>query len=223
MRAAVITFPGSNCDDDCRYALEKLCEFKVDALWHKDSPDLSVYQLVVLPGGFSYGDYLRSGAMAALSPVMEQTKKFAAGGGMVLGICNGFQILCEAGLLPGALARNESLKFICKDVTLTVESTENPWLNACTKGEKLVWPIAHGDGRYIVDADQRGTLATNGQILLRYEDNPNGSIDKIAGVCNEKKNVFGFMPHPERASDLRSRDGMKLWKSILTTLRGATA
>jgi len=221
LRAAVITFPGSNCDDDCAYVLEKLCEMSVDRVWHKDAPDFSVYQLVVLPGGFSYGDYLRSGAMAALSPVMEQVKKFAEGGGLVIGICNGFQILCESGLLPGALAKNESLQFICKDVPLKIENTQNPWLSACTVGEKVVWPIAHGDGRYIIEEEKIKTLEANGQILLRYLENPNGSIANIAGVCNEKKNVFGFMPHPERASDLRSRDGMKLWKSILSHLGGA--
>lgn len=220
LRAAVITFPGSNCDDDCVYTLEKICEFKVDTLWHKDTPDLSVYQLVLLPGGFSYGDYLRSGAMAALSPIMEKVKEFAAGGGYVLAICNGFQIACEAGLLPGALAKNDSLKFICRDVTLTVENTENPWLRECKKGDKLVWPIAHGDGRYVIEEEKIKSLEANGQILLRYVDNPNGSVGNIAGVCNEKKNVFGFMPHPERASDLRSQDGMKLWKSLLSSLRG---
>jgi phosphoribosylformylglycinamidine synthase subunit PurQ / glutaminase len=222
MKAGVITFPGSNCDDDAVYVLEKLCEFQVTRLWHKDSTELSTYSLVVLPGGFSYGDYLRCGAMASLSPIMQEVKKFAENGGMVIGICNGFQILCEAGLLPGALARNQKLNFVCSDVALKVETTDSPWSSEYKKGETIVFPIAHGEGRYIVDEAEYQTMKTNGQIILTYTQNPNGSSHDIAGVCNAKKNVFGLMPHPERATDLRSQNGVKLWNSIKSSLRQRT-
>lgn len=217
-RAAIITFPGSNCDDDLVYTFEKSCGFKVDRLWHKDRPSLADYKLVALPGGFSYGDYLRCGAMAALSPIMEEVKIYAKNGGMVLGVCNGFQILCEVGLLPGALAKNEKLSFVCKDVMLEVATTDSPWTREMTVGEKLTFPIAHGDGRYIATDAEFEELKRNQQILLTYIDNPNGSSHAIAGVSNREKNVFGLMPHPERATDLRSRDGMKLWKSVLKSL-----
>ena len=217
INAAVITFPGSNCDDDCVFALNQT-GFKATTLWHKDTPDLSGYKLIVLPGGFSYGDYLRCGAMASLSPIMESVKRFAAGGGMVLGTCNGFQILCEAGLLPGALVRNESLKFVCRDAALKVESTESPWTALYKTGETITLPIAHGDGRYIASPEECEELKKNGQILLTYVDNPNGSTNSIAGVCNREKNVFGLMPHPERATDLRSRDGLRVWKSLAERL-----
>ncbi len=228
MKAAVITFPGSNCDDDAVYTLSKLCGFQVDTLWHKDTPSLDAYDLVVLPGGFSYGDYLRCGAIASLSPVGEEVKKFAAKGGFVIGICNGFQILCEAGLLPGALARNEKLKFVCKDIFLKTETTDAPWTSGMKAGQVLRIPIAHGDGRYVASPEEALELQKNHQILFRYctesgtlsaDANPNGSTDGIAGVCNRTKNVFGLMPHPERASDLRSRDGMHLWESLLSTLK----
>lgn len=229
MRAAVVTFPGSNCDDDAFFTLAHTCEWETDRLWHKDKPDLSKYDLVVLPGGFSYGDYLRCGAIASLSPIMQAVKDFAAKGGLVLGICNGFQILCEAGLLPGALARNEKLKFVCRDVGLKVESTDSPWTRSAEPGQILVFPIAHGDGRYVCTAEEHDQLARNGQILLTYapvpglenDANPNGSAFGIAGVCNERKNVFGLMPHPERATDLRSRDGMTLWRSVARWVEGA--
>lgn len=223
MKAAVITFPGSNCDDDLVYTLEKTCGYNVDTLWHKDSPDLSGYQLVALPGGFSYGDYLRCGAMASLSPILGSVRTFASGGGLVIGICNGFQILCEAGLLPGALARNEKLQFICQDVTLQVQSNATPWTRDIPEKDKLLIPIAHGDGRYVIDEPQYQTLLKNGQIVLTYENNPNGSAYGIAGVCNETKNVFGLMPHPERCSDLRSLDGMKLWNSVSRFLKEKSA
>lgn len=228
MKAGVVTFPGSNCDEDVSYVLEKLCEFQVDRLWHKDSTSLTGHDLIVLPGGFSYGDYLRCGAMASLSPIMEQVKAFAGRGGMVLGICNGFQILCEAGLLPGALARNESLNFVCRDVLLRTETAETPWTRDMKAGEVVRIPIAHGEGRYVASEADYEKLKTNGQILFTYcdakgkptkEANPNGSVHNIAGVCNEAKNVFGLMPHPERATDLRSREGMKLWKSVVKTLQ----
>lgn len=226
MKAAVITFPGSNCDDDAVYTLEK-AGFSVDRLWHKDTPELNDYKLIVLPGGFSYGDYLRCGAIAGLSPIMQKVKSFANGGGFVLGICNGFQILCESGLLPGAVVRNASLKFVCKDVNLRVATPESPWTNEMKSGEVVVWPIAHGDGRYVIDEAGLQSLKANHQILLHYTDpkgtanaehNPNGSLENIAGICNEKRNVFGLMPHPERATDLRSQHGQKLWSSIKKAL-----
>lgn len=222
MKAAVITFPGSNCDDDAVYTLEK-AGFSVERLWHKDTPDLSQFKLIVLPGGFSYGDYLRCGAIAALSPIMQKVKAFAGDGGFVLGICNGFQMLCEAGLLPGAVVRNASLKFVCKDVNLKVATPESPWTNEMKAGEVVVWPIAHGDGRYVVDEAQLKEMKSRNQVLLYYTDakgnasaehNPNGSLENIAGICNEKRNVFGLMPHPERSTDLRSQHGTKLWSSI---------
>jgi phosphoribosylformylglycinamidine synthase len=224
MKAAVITFPGSNCDDDCRYALARHCGFDVKMLWHKDSPDLGEFDLIALPGGFSYGDYLRCGAMASLSPIMAQVKEYAGRGGRVIGICNGFQILCESGLLPGALARNQSLRFVCQDVYCRVESSDNPWTRGLSTGEVIQLPIAHGDGRYVLPEAEKESLERNGQVVLRYSsasgafnaaDNPNGSMFDIAGVCNAAKNVFGLMPHPERATDLRSGDGMKLWRSIM--------
>ena len=216
--AAVITFPGSNCDDDLVYTLAKTVGFKVERLWHKDRPSLEGYHLVALPGGFSYGDYLRCGAMAALSPIMEAVKSYAAGGGMVIGLCNGFQILCEVGLLPGALAKNEKLSFICRDVPLKVNTTDSPWTSEMKVGETVVFPIAHGDGRYVCTESDFQELQKNGQVILTYTDNPNGSSFAIAGICNREKNVFGLMPHPERASDLRSRDGMKIWSSVCKSL-----
>lgn len=217
MKAAVITFPGSNCDDDTVFTLQK-AGFTVENIWHKDTPDLSPFQLVVLPGGFSYGDYLRCGAIASLAPVMEKVKAFAAQGGLVLGICNGFQTLCEAGLLPGAVVRNAELKFICKDVGLKVATNESPWTSQMKVGEVVTWPIAHGEGRYVIDPEGLETLKKSHQILLVYSENPNGSLESIAGVCNSTRNVFGLMPHPERASDLRSQHGMKLWSSIKDSL-----
>lgn len=232
MKAAVITFPGSNCDDDCVHALEVAGGFEVDCLWHKDAPDLSSYQLVVLPGGFSYGDYLRCGAIAALSPIMDNVKKFAASGGLVLGTCNGFQTLCESGLLPGALVRNESLLFVCKDVATKVKTSATPWTNGFKKDEVIKIPIAHGDGRYIVSEEEYEKLAKEDRILLTYVDdkgneskeaNPNGSVKNIAGVCNEGRNVFGLMPHPERATDLRSKDGMRFWSSVAHFLKEKSA
>jgi len=222
MKAAVITFPGSNCDDDAVFTLEKV-GFRVDRLWHKDTPDLSNYQLIVLPGGFSYGDYLRCGAIASLAPIMEKVKAFAEQGGFVIGICNGFQILCESGLLPGAVARNSGLRFICRDVNLKVGNHDTPWTSEMKAGEVVVWPIAHGDGRFVISDDGLKALKEKSQVLFYYSDaggkvspesNPNGSLENIAGICNEKRNVFGLMPHPERASDLRSLHGMKLWNSL---------
>lgn len=214
MKTAVVRFPNSNNYDDCRYTLEEVCGWKTELLWHKDSPDLSSFDLVYLPGGFSYGDYLRCGAMAARSPIMRKIKEYANNGGFVLGTCNGFQILCEAGLLPGALAVNASLKFVCKDTNLIVENANTPWTQAVAQGAGLVFPIAHGQGRYVADEQTIQQLEENQQIVLRYRENPNGSVKDIAGICNLQKNVFGLMPHPERATDLRSRDGMKIWESL---------
>ena len=219
MKAAVVTFPGSNCDDDCSYAL-KIAEFEVTKLWHLDVPDLSPYQLVVLPGGFSYGDYLRSGAIAALSPIITAVSAYSERGGLVLGSCNGFQILCEAKLLPGALARNAGLLFRCHDVPLRVETNDSPW--TCDFGplETFSLPIAHGEGRYVILPSEAEKMREKGQVLLTYCDNPNGSYDGIAGISNERKNVFGLMPHPERATDLRSQSGKKIWGSIRRFLEG---
>jgi len=227
MKAAVITFPGSNCDDDNVHALART-GFEVDRLWHRDTPGLGSYALIVLPGGFSFGDTLRCGAIAALSPIVGAVKEYAAAGGLVAGICNGFQILCETGLLPGALARNESLNFVCQDVHLKVESAGSPWTRGIASGTVLTIPIAHGEGRYVVDEATHEKMARGGQILFTYCDargaaspgsNPNGSMWNVAGVCNETGNVFGMMPHPERATDLRSRDGAKLWRAALEAAR----
>lgn len=230
LKAAVITFPGSNCDDDCTFVLRRFCGFEVDSLWHKETFNPRKYDLVVLPGGFSYGDYLRSGAIASVSPVMRSVQEYAATGGMLLGICNGFQMLCEIRLLPGALVKNRDGKFICRDVTLKVTAV-SPWTCAAKEGDLITLPIAHGDGRFVVPAvphDEYQMLKERAQIVLTYVSadggfcdgaNPNGSDHAIAGICNEAKNVFGLMPHPERATDLRSKDGLKIWESVAKTLR----
>jgi phosphoribosylformylglycinamidine synthase len=227
MKAAVVRFPGSNCDQDCMLALR---EFGVDAeyVWHKET-SVAAYDLIVLPGGFSYGDYLRCGAIARFSPVMRSVVEEAAKGKFVLGICNGFQILCEAHLLPGALVRNRSLHFRCEHLFTRVENFTNPWLNTAVTGELLNIPIAHGEGSYLADPETLIQLNRNRQILLRYCDshgavtdaaNPNGSLENIAGICNARFNVFGLMPHPERACDPRlgSVDGRVIFESILTRL-----
>ncbi len=227
MKAAVIRFPGSNCDQDCMLALR---EFGVDAeyVWHKET-SVAAYDLIVLPGGFSYGDYLRCGAIARFSPVMRSVVEEAAKGKFVLGICNGFQILCEAHLLPGALVRNRSLHFRCEHLFTRVENFTNPWLNTAVTGQLLNIPIAHGEGSYLADPETLIQLNRNRQILLRYCDshgavthaaNPNGSLENIAGICNARFNVFGLMPHPERACDPRlgSVDGRVIFESILTRL-----
>lgn len=213
MKVGVVTFPGSNCDDDCIFALRNSAGFEVETLWHKNSSSLGELDLIVLPGGFSYGDYLRSGAMASVSPIMANIKDYAGNGGLVLGICNGFQILCESGLLPGALVKNQNQGFICRDVELEI-SHSNPWTSPLPQGASLNLPVAHGEGRYFVDAEKYHQLENNGQIVFRYKEDINGSFHRIAGLTNEKKNVCGMMPHPERASDLRSRDGMKIWNAI---------
>jgi len=222
MKVGVVTFPGSNCDEDTRDVYSRILKAEVQALWHKDVPSLSGYQMIILPGGFSFGDYLRSGAISALSPIMAEVKNFASNGGLVLGICNGFQILCEAHLLPGALVQNVKRSFLCQDVSVRVENTDTPWTYSMEKEEILELPIAHGDGRYVAEQETLKELESGKQILLRYvQDNPNGSTEAIAGICNEKKNVFGLMPHPERATDLRSKHGMKFWTSIEKWLKEA--
>jgi len=232
MKAAVIRFPGSNCDQDCHYVLQNLFGFQTDYVWHKDT-SLSGYDLVVLPGGFSYGDYLRCGAIARFSPIMKAVVDYANHGGLLIGICNGFQVLTESRLLPGALVRNRSLHFICEHRYLRVETNNSPFLNQARVGQVLNIPIAHGEGNYIADEATLAELAAGDQILLRYCDaagnvsdstNPNGSMQNIAGICNAARNVFGLMPHPERAceSALGSSDGTIIFQSILNSL-GVTA
>jgi phosphoribosylformylglycinamidine synthase I len=222
-RVAVISFPGSNDDRDALLALEEL---GADALpvWHGDG-GLPEVAAVVLPGGFSYGDYLRCGAIARFSPAMKAVAAFAAEGGLVLGICNGFQILCEAGLLPGTLRPNESLAFICRDVGLRVERTDTPFTSRCTPGERLTIPIKHGEGCWFADSDLLEELETKRQIVLRYEQNPNGSIDDVAGVCNERGNVMGLMPHPEHAVDplVGSTDGALILKALVEAARASSS
>jgi phosphoribosylformylglycinamidine synthase I len=224
MRWGVIVFPGSCDDQDVYDSLKREMEQKVKFLWHKDELT-GRFDCLVLPGGFSYGDYLRCGAMARFSPIMRGIVKFAREGGLVLGICNGFQILCEAGLLPGALVRNAGLQFICQQVSLRVEETDTPFTGEMKKGQLLRVPIKHGEGCYYADAATLDQLHKNRQILLRYVDakgkptaaaNPNGSLDNIAGICNETRNVFGLMPHPEDACNklLGSEDGLKIFSSI---------
>lgn len=224
MKAAIIRFPGSNCDQDCEFVLREQ-GFDAEFVWHKDA-SAEGYDLIVLPGGFSYGDYLRCGAIARFSPIMKSVVEQAAKGVLVLGICNGFQILCESGLLPGALVRNRDLRFICEHVQLRVENTANPFLAASRVGDVLNIPIAHGEGNYVCDESTLEQLKAEGRILLRYSgSNPNGATDHIAGICNASRNVFGLMPHPERACDslLGSTDGRVVFQSIITALSKAKA
>lgn len=221
----VVVFPGSNCDEDMVYALETIMGQKTVKLWHKDT-DLQGCDFIVLPGGFSYGDYLRSGAIARFSPIMKSVTEYANKGGYVFGVCNGFQILCEAGLVPGALLHNVHHKFNCHNVYIKAEHNDSLITSAIPKDKALKIPIAHGEGRYYADETTLKKLTNNGQILFRYCDekgnvvgdaNPNGAVENIAGVCNEGKNVFGMMPHPERAADslLGNTDGKLLFESIL--------
>jgi phosphoribosylformylglycinamidine synthase I len=216
MKFGVITFPGSNCDHDAYYAVQTALGQPVTFLWH-ESHELENCDVVIVPGGFAYGDYLRTGAIARFSPVMESVARFAASGGLVLGICNGFQILCEAGLLPGALMRNAGLKFICKPVEVRVETTDTPFSNVCQMGEVLTIPIAHMEGNYFCDQQTLAALRREDRIVFRYVENPNGSLDNIAGICNPGRNVLGMMPHPERASEklLGSSDGFKVFQSLV--------
>ena len=216
MKFGVIVFPGSNCDHDAYDAVQNVLKEPAAFLWH-ESHDLENCDVIIVPGGFAYGDYLRTGAIARFSPVMESVARFAAGGGLVLGICNGFQILCEAGLLPGALMRNAGLKFICKQVQVRVENTDTPFTNACQKNEVLTMPIAHMEGNYFCDEPTLAALKREERIVFRYVENPNGSLDNIAGICSPGRNVLGLMPHPERASEalLGSSDGFKVFQSLV--------
>jgi phosphoribosylformylglycinamidine synthase len=229
MKFGVVIFPGSNCDHDMIYVLRNIMEQEVVELWHKDT-DLQNVDVVVLPGGFSYGDYLRSGALARFSPIMEKVVQFANSGGFVFGVCNGFQILCEAGLLPGALLHNNTQKFECKNVYLIPDSKSSALTAFLEKDRPLRIPIAHGEGRYYADKESLASMRINGQILFRYcnEDglisevvNPNGSLENIAGVCNENFNVYGMMPHPERAADdeLGNTDGRLIFESLIRFIK----
>jgi phosphoribosylformylglycinamidine synthase subunit PurQ / glutaminase len=230
MKFAVIVFPGSNCDHDAYHAARHVLGHEATFVWHKEA-GLGGADVVVLPGGFSHGDYLRTGAIARFSPVMAAVKAFAAGGGPVLGICNGFQILCEAGLLPGAMLRNRDLKFRCEQVHVRVERTDTPFTARAGAGQVLRLPIAHGEGNYFAEAHLIEELETSGRIVFRYCDadgvvteaaNPNGSARNIAGVCSAGRNVLGLMPHPERACEpvLGSADGLLLFESVVATLAG---
>jgi phosphoribosylformylglycinamidine synthase I len=200
MTIGVVVFPGSNCDRDVRWALEGCLGLPTRFLWHEER-DLGGIDAVVLPGGFSYGDYLRCGAIARFAPLLQAVRDFAAKGGPVLGICNGFQVLTEMGLLPGALTRNRDLHFLCQPVELVVSNPSRPWLKAYGQGETITLPIAHGEGRYQLDAEHLDQLEQEGQVVLRYADNPNGSVGDVAGLTNSQGNVLGLMPHPERACD----------------------
>ncbi|GAA5522569.1 phosphoribosylformylglycinamidine synthase subunit PurQ [Aliifodinibius salicampi] len=224
----VIVFPGSNCDHDAYHALAHVMNAKAQFLWHKDT-DLSNIDFLLVPGGFSYGDYLRSGAIARFSPIMQSVIEFANKGGPVLGICNGFQILLEAGLLPGAMLHNEQLRFICKQTYLRCETSDTLFTRTIEEGEVLQLPVAHGEGNYTTDSDQLKELQDNDQIVFRYcnkkgettkEANINGSVDHIAGICNKERNVLGMMPHPERAVEslLGSNDGKRIFESAIQEL-----
>ncbi|NEQ44732.1 MAG: phosphoribosylformylglycinamidine synthase subunit PurQ [Leptolyngbya sp. SIOISBB] len=226
MNVSVIVFPGANCDRDAAYVTRDLLGQPTQMIWHEDS-DLQKADLVIVPGGFSYGDYLRCGAIARFSPALQATVEHANRGGLVLGICNGFQILTEAGLLPGALVRNRDLHFICDRVPLRVERTDLVWTRDYHPGNIITLPIAHGEGCYYADADTLQSLEDHGQVVFRYchttgettsASNPNGSLNNIAGICNRTGNILGMMPHPERASDalLTSTDGLSLFKSVIT-------
>lgn len=225
MRFGIIVFPGSNCDHDCYYVIKHVLHQEARFLWHKDNFQNN-YDCLILPGGFSYGDYLRPGAISRFSPVMDSLIKFAERGGLVLGICNGFQILLEAGLLPGAMMRNQTLKFVCKNVPVKVENNNTPFTKMSRLGELLTIPIAHADGNYFADEQTLKQLVKNKQIVFKYsspdgevndENNPNGSCLNIAGICNKEGNVLGMMPHPERCSEniLGNQDGLKIFHSIL--------
>lgn len=216
MNFGIVVFPGTNCDRDCYYVIKDILNQPVRFIWHREN-DLKGIDCVVLPGGFSYGDYLRAGAIARFSPIMSSVKEFADKGGLVIGICNGFQILTEAGLLPGALGRNRNLKFICRYVDLIIERNDTPFTSEFKKGEIVRMPIAHNEGSYYIDDISR----IEKQVVLRYYgENPNGAIDNIAGIVNERGNVFGLMPHPERCSEkiLGSEDGLRIFKSIVRSL-----
>ncbi len=228
LKFGIVVFPGSNCDDDVVYVVEDILEQEAVKLWHKET-DLQGVHGIIIPGGFSYGDYLRAGALAKFSPIMQSIKEFAEKGGFVFGICNGFQILCEAGLLPGTLLPNDNNKFICKNVYIKVDNRHTMLTNQIDSEYALKIPIAHAEGKYYAEPNVLTEMRKNGQILFRYCDefgrlseefNPNGSIENIAGVCNKEKNVYGMMPHPERAADdeLGNTDGLLIFNSILKSL-----
>ena len=216
MKFGVIVFPGSNCDHDAFYAVTTNLGQRAEYIWH-DSSSLGDVDAVILPGGFAYGDYLRCGAIARFSPVMGAVGKFAAAGGLVMGVCNGFQILVEAGLLPGALIRNRGLKFVCREVRLRTETVDSPFTNQAQEGQILRMPIAHGEGCYFADGRTLDELDAEDRVLFRYVGNPNGSLGDIAGILNRERNVMGMMPHPERASDplMGSTDGLTIFQSVL--------
>ena len=219
MKAAVIVFPGSNCDRDCAVAVERSTGARVEMVWHQDTALPDGLDLIVLPGGFSYGDYLRCGAMAALSPVMTEVIAAANRGVATVGICNGFQILCEAGLLPGALLRNEKLKYVCKPVALEVTNAQTRFTAAYQGRREVTMTVGNGDGNFFADADTLARLEGEGQVVFRYLENPNGSLDNIAGIINGAGNVLGMMPHPDRAfeEDLGSADGALLFQSVMAS------
>lgn len=231
LKFAVIQFPGSNCDQDCVAAIDSIEGLRAEYVWHKET-SLRGFDAIVLPGGFAYGDYLRCGAIARFSPIMRAVESDARAGKLILGTCNGFQILCEAGLLPGALVRNRSLRFVCDMVTTRVEVPDSPFTHGCPEGTLLRLPIAHGEGCFFADPDTLRKLNEKRQVILRYannhgrvvpEANPNGSIENIAGICNRERNVFGLMPHPDRASDahLGSTDGAKIFRSMMQTIEAS--
>ena len=226
MKFGVIVFPGSNCDQDCYDVIKNIFKKDIDFIWHKEDTSLSDFDCIILPGGFSYGDYLRTGAIAQFSPVIKLLRQYASQGGLVIGICNGFQILLESGLLPGAMVRNRSLKFICKYIYVRVENENEVFTNKIQKNRILAIPIAHAEGNYFIDQTSLSTLKKNKQIIFRYcdmegrvtdEANPNGSVQNIAGICNREGNVLGMMPHPERCSELvlGSEDGKSIFQSII--------
>ncbi|MFN0088586.1 MAG: phosphoribosylformylglycinamidine synthase subunit PurQ [Blastocatellia bacterium] len=229
MKFGVVIFPGSNCDHDTYHVISKVIGQPVDFIWHKEE-EVDRFDAIILPGGFSYGDYLRSGAIARFSPVMRSIREFARAGGLVMGICNGFQILCESGLLPGALLRNRDLKFICEHINIRVERADTAFTAACAEGQTLSVPVAHGEGSYFCDRATLDELEREERVIFRYcdergaltpEANINGSLNHIAGICNRERNVLGLMPHPERASEsiLGSKDGRILFRSMADSLR----
>ena len=230
LNIGIIVFPGSNCDRDCAHVVSEVMGQSAHFIWHQET-SVKGMDAIVLPGGFSYGDYLRTGSIARFSPIMETVIEFANRGGLVLGICNGFQILLEAGLLPGAMLRNKDLSFICEEVYVRVENSDTPFTNQCQPGQILKLPIAHADGNYYTDPVTLSALQANAQIIFRYCDedgnamstaNPNGSLDNIAGIRNSQGNVLGLMPHPERCAEmiLGNQDGLPIFKSLLTSLKG---
>jgi phosphoribosylformylglycinamidine synthase subunit PurQ / glutaminase len=233
MKFGVVTFPGSNCDHDAFYVAGQVAKQPVVSLWH-EAHSLEGVDCVIIPGGFAYGDYLRTGAIAKFAPIMDAVRKHAAAGGLVLGLCNGFQILCEAGLLPGALMRNAGLKYVCKHIWLRVENADTPFTGACREGDVLCIPIGHMEGNYVCDEQTLAALKRDKRIVFRYstpegkitaEANPNGSLENIAGICNEGRNVLGMMPHPERCSEplLGGADGVGIFHSIAAALNTTAA